>query len=194
MAISGFGAQNNLKLTKPLNLNQVNQQVKPQEEETKNVEIKQVDLQAPETSLGQVKYDQVDSLLAGKGIKINKPEEPEAKPMSNFKFDSYADFMKYRDNVGFKKGDTVKIAIGKDKLGNTIYDEYVMGKGNSMKPCSSYEYDNMKEFEMALKADVFKEGDTVTVKDGKMEYWYTVMDGMLTMMAYKDKYGVTTLF
>ena len=113
MAISGFGAQNNLKLTKPLNLNQVNQQVQVQEEETKNVETNKVDLQAPAGSLGQVKFDQVESLLIGNGIKINRPEQPEEpkdaemKLNSHFKFDSEQDFLRSIGHGIYKDGDTM---------------------------------------------------------------------------------------
>ena len=121
MAISGFGAQNNLKLTKPLNLNQVNQQVQAQEEETKNVEIKQVDLQAPKTSLGQLKYGQVESLLAGKGIKINRPEEPAVK--LNAHYGSLDDWISAYNNGLIKEGEIHTFTTLDGKEAKIMYRE-----------------------------------------------------------------------
>ena len=77
MAISGFGAQNNLSLGLSLNANKKQQSIVKQEETTKQEEVKKEDLQETKTAGKQINFGQVDSLLVGKGIKINKPEQAE---------------------------------------------------------------------------------------------------------------------
>lgn len=77
MTIMGFGNTNNLRLGQSLNANLIKQQVEAPKEEVVKEEADKVELQASKTSLEQVKYDQVDSLLIANGIKINKPEQAE---------------------------------------------------------------------------------------------------------------------
>lgn len=130
-----------------------------------------------------------DTLLANRGITVNKPGEPDKKPQGDFKFDSFEEFLNYRDKVGFKKGDTVSIYVGRDEYGSRIYVTFEIGKDNSMKPMSSFEFDNPKEFKKALDAGVFKEGDVISVKNGKIEFCYHIDGGELVMFGYTDENG-----
>ena len=83
MAISGFGnTPGNLRLGKSLTLGQNKQQGEVQKEEAKKEEPLKAETAPSKLSPGQLKFDQVDSLLIGRGIKINKPTQPEQPAMS----------------------------------------------------------------------------------------------------------------
>ena len=124
MAISGFGAQNNLSLGLSLNANKKQQSIVKQEETTKQEEVKKEDLQETKIVGKQINFGQVDSLLISKGVKINKPaqpEQPEIKLNEVYDFGCQADFDASRYQGKYKHGDSISIDMGNGrKLCGTV--------------------------------------------------------------------------
>ena len=132
-----------------------------------------------------------DTLLANRGITVNKPSEPEASPTNSFIFDNWEEFIKHQKNVGFEKGDVVSVVVGKDKKGNEIFVIFEIGKNGSAKPLGNdFNYDNLDDFIKALKADAFKDGDSITVHHGDACYSYRMDGEDLVLVSYRDEKGV----
>lgn len=114
MAISGFGnTPGNLRLGKPLTLGQNKQQVEGLEEEAKKEESLKAEVAPPKLSPEQVKFDQVDSLLIGRGIIINKPEQPQEPEQPKIKPNAVFIGDDWSIPDGLKTGDVV-LYLGDD--------------------------------------------------------------------------------
>lgn len=125
-----------------------------------------------------------DLLLINNGINIVTPDKPSLKPTGYHQFDSYEEFLKYKENVGFEKGDTVAIFTGKYEHGQKVFDSYKIGNKGTMKPCSTHIYDKgeMEKFKKALDEGIFKEGDTIIVEgEHNLHTCYKYTDGKLVV-------------
>lgn len=112
MAISGFRSQNRLpqNLTLKAPSNSKEEEVKKTNEEPAKIEIVKPKEGDSKKTYKQVNYESVNTLLVGKGIKINKPNEPKLVQNSRFRFDSWEQFEGTIGNGNiYRNGDIITV-------------------------------------------------------------------------------------